>query len=151
MTVYKLLAAIGLWWVQKQTIALKIFNFLLTIFSLYSTTKFVVLWNIPHFPKRLSYHFLAFKGLYTQKKLCNEFLKKLFHETIWIYVEYWPPYINITISLPQKCLPEKSCPDCLRIFIMSWIFKDPIVTVAWLNFDHTQLNIKKWLENIKLP
>ena len=33
---------------------------------------------------------------------------------------------------------------------MSWLFKDPIVTVAWLHFDHTQSNIKKWLEKIKL-
>ena len=73
-----------------------IFNFLLTIFFLYSTTKFVVLWNISHFPKRLSYQILAFRDLYTQTKLCNKFLKKLFHETIWLYVEYWPPYINIT-------------------------------------------------------
>ena len=23
--------------------------------------------------------------------------------------------------------------------------------MAWLNFDHTQSNIKKWLEKIKLP
>ena len=30
-------------------------------------------------------------------------------------------------------------------------FKDPIVTVAWRNFNHTPSNIKKWLENIKLP
>ena len=27
---------------------------------------------------------------------------------------------------------------------MSWLFKDPIVTVAWLNFDHVQSNSKKW-------
>ena len=24
--------------------------------------------------------------------------------------------------------------------IMSWLFKDPIVTVAWLSFDHAQSN-----------
>ena len=34
---------------------------------------------------------------------------------------------------------------------MSWPFKDSIVTVAWLSFDHTQSNIKNWLEKIKLP
>ena len=27
--------------------------------------------------------------------------------------------------------------------IMFWLFKDPIVTVAWLSFDHAQLNSKK--------
>ena len=46
-----------------------------------------------------------------------------------------------------KRLPEKPCPYCLRILIMSqlfkdpvvitkeimfWLFKNPIVTVAWL-------------------
>ena len=35
--------------------------------------------------------------------------------------------------------------------IMSWLFKDPIKTVAWINFDHVQLNIKKWPKNVKLP
>ena len=34
---------------------------------------------------------------------------------------------------------------------MSWHFKDPIVTVALLNFDCIQSNIKKWPEKIKLP
>ena len=29
--------------------------------------------------------------------------------------------------------------------IMSWLFKDPIVTVIWLNFNHAQSNSKKWL------
>ena len=27
---------------------------------------------------------------------------------------------------PHKCLLEKSCLHCLRILIMSWLFKDPI-------------------------
>ena len=27
---------------------------------------------------------------------------------------------------PHKCLPGKSCLHCLRILIMSWLFKDPI-------------------------
>ena len=34
--------------------------------------------------------------------------------------------------------------------IMSRLFKDPIVTVAWLNFDHAQLNNKKWPKKFKL-
>ena len=74
----------------------------------------------------------------------------------------------MSIQYPSnKCLPEKSCLDCLRILIMfwlfkdpavimkvimSWLFKDPIVTVAWLNFDHAQSNskksFKKFLESI---
>ena len=32
----------------------------------------------------------------------------------------------------------------LRILIMPWLFKDPIVTVAWLNFNNDQSNSKKW-------
>ena len=28
--------------------------------------------------------------------------------------------------------------------IMFWLFKDPIVTVTWLNFNHVQSNSKKW-------
>ena len=37
--------------------------------------------------------------------------------------------------------------------IMSWLFKGPMVTVAWLNFDHDQSNIKNDLKvkKIKLP
>ena len=63
-------------------------------------------------------------------------------------------------------LPVKSCPDCLRILIMSWLFKDPsaitkeifswlfikdpIVTVALVRFYHIQWNSKKWPKKIKL-
>ena len=35
--------------------------------------------------------------------------------------------------------------------IMSWLLKDPIVTVAWLTFDCTLSNSKKWPKKIKLP
>ena len=35
--------------------------------------------------------------------------------------------------------------------IMSWLSKDLIVTVAWLNFEHAQSNSKKWPKMIKLP
>ena len=43
----------------------------------------------------------------------------------------------ISIQYPShKCLPEKSCLDCLRILIMSWLFKDPAVfmkvIISWL-------------------
>ena len=35
--------------------------------------------------------------------------------------------------------------------IKSWLFKDPIVTVAWLNFDHDKSNSKKLPKMNKLP
>ena len=37
--------------------------------------------------------------------------------------------------------------------IMSWLFKYPIVTVTWLNFNHAQLNSKNGLyaKKMKLP
>ena len=35
--------------------------------------------------------------------------------------------------------------------IVPWLFKDPKVTVAWLSFNHAQLNSKKWPKKIKLP
>ena len=35
--------------------------------------------------------------------------------------------------------------------IKSWLFKDPLVTVAWLNFDHTDSNSKKWPKKILFP
>ena len=35
--------------------------------------------------------------------------------------------------------------------IMSWLIKDPIVTVTWLNFDHAQSNNTKLAKKIKLP
>ena len=65
----------------------------------------------------------------------------------------------------HKRLPEKSYPGCLRILIMSWLFKDPVAitkeimscmfkypifTVAWLNFDHTHSNRKR-PKKFKLP
>ena len=54
--------------------------------------------------------------------------------------------------LSRKCLPEKSCLHCLRILVMSWLFKDPVVIMkeimSWLfkdpinsglaQFDHVQ-------------
>ena len=43
----------------------------------------------------------------------------------------------ISIQYPShKCLPEKSCLYCLRILIMHWLFKDPVVIMkeimSWL-------------------
>ena len=50
----------------------------------------------------------------------------------------------ISIQYPsQKCLPEKSCLDYLRILIMSWLFNDPINSNL-AQFDHAQSNSKKW-------
>ena len=40
-----------------------VFNYFLSSFVQTSTKQFVVLWNIYHFPKRLSYQFLVFKDL----------------------------------------------------------------------------------------
>ena len=59
--------------VAEQTI----FNYLPSSFLHTSTKKFVVLWNIYYFPKRLSYQFLAFKDIYIQTKLRNKLLKEL--------------------------------------------------------------------------
>ena len=74
----------------------------------------------------------------------------------------------ISIQYPShKCLPEKSCLECLRILIMSWIFKDPVVIMkeimSWLfkgpiysglvQFDHAKSNSKNGLraKKIKFP
>ena len=102
-----------------------IFDFLLSIFCSHSTTIFVVLWNIQYFPKRLSYQFLAFKDLYFETKLRNKFSKKLC-KTIWPSAEFWPPHINIIILHINVRILKQSCPDCLRILIMSWLFKEII-------------------------
>ena len=63
-------------------------------------------------------------------------------------------------------LPEKLCLHCLRILIMSllfkdpivimkqimpWLFKDPIVTVAYLHFNHAQSNTRKRPKKFKMP
>ena len=54
-------------------------------------------------------------------------------------------------------ITEKSCLHCLRILVMSWLFKDPVVIMKeimpWLfkdpinsglaQFDHAQSNSKK--------
>ena len=42
-------------------------------------------------------------------------------------------------------------PEVIMKEIMSWLFKNPIVRVTWLNFDHAQSNSKKWSKKIKLP
>ena len=70
----------------------------------------------------------------------------------------------ISIQYPShKCLPEKSCLHCLRILIMSWLFKDPVVIMkeimSWLfkdpinsglaQFEHAQSNTKKWPQGQK--
>ena len=54
--------------------------------------------------------------------------------------------------LAHKRLPEKSCLHCLRILIMSWLFKDPISS-GLAQFDHAQSNSKNGLKakKIKLP
>ena len=71
-----------------------------------------------------------------------------------------------SIQCPShKCLPEKSCIHCLRILIMSWLFKDPVVimteivswlfrvqlTVTWLNLTMPNQTVKIGLKakNIK--
>ena len=67
---------------------------------------------------------------------------------------------------PHKCLPEKPCLNCLRILIMpwqftdpvvimkksmSWLFKDLIVTAAWINFDQAESNHKNGLKRSNYP
>ena len=71
-----------------------------------------------------------------------------------------------SIQCPShKCLPEKSCIHCLRILIMFWLFKDPVVimkeimswlfrvqlTVTWLNLTMPNQTVKIGLKakNIK--
>ena len=42
---------------------------------------------------------------------------------------------NIFTQYPlHKRLPEKSCPDCLKILIMFLLFKDPIVIMNEIMF-----------------
>ena len=59
---------------------------------------------------------------------------------------------HIFIQYPShKCLPMKSCLDCLRILIMSWLFKDPVVIMkeimSWLFKDPVVImkEIMSWL------
>ena len=74
----------------------------------------------------------------------------------------------ISIQYPShKWLPEKSCVHCLRILIMSWLFKDLVITmkeimsglfkvqftVAWLNVAMPNQTVKNGLmvKKINLP
>ena len=67
----------------------------------------------------------------------------------------------ISIQHPShKCFPEKSCLDCLRILIISWLFKNPVVIMKKImpclfkdtinsglaQFDHAQSNSKNGLK-----
>ena len=86
-----------------------------------------------------------------QKKFSTSFTEP------WILTSTHKNHI-IFIQYPShKCLTEKSCLDCLRILIMSWLFQDVVVIVkeimSWLfkdpinnglaQFDHAQSNSKK--------
>ena len=65
--------------------------------------------------------------------------------------------------LSRKCLPEKSCSHCVRLLVMSWLFKDVVVITKeimfWLfkdpinsgltQLNHTQTNSKKWPKGLK--
>ena len=51
--------------------------------------------------------------------------------------------LNCDKILSNSILPEKSCLHCLKILIMSWLFKDPINSDL-AQFDHAQSNSKKW-------
>ena len=76
------------------------------------------------------WQFLALKDLYIQANLRNKFLKKLYNNK-----EFWPPQKHHIISMQHpshKCLPEKSCLQCLRIL-----------------FDHGQSNSKKRSKGLK--
>ena len=84
--------------------------------------------------------------------------------------EFWPPQKHHLISiqyLSRKCLPEKSWLHCLRILVMSWLFKHPVVimkenhaltvkdpiTVTWLNLTMPNQTVKSSLKakKIELP
>ena len=113
----------------------------------------------------LVYHFTVPLWSFMQQILKEAFSQN--HSTLcWILTSTHKHHI-ISIKYPShKCLPEKSCPYCLRILIISWLFKDPvvimkeimpwlfkdpIVTVAWINFDHAQLNSKNNLKGSNCP
>ena len=83
----------------------------------------------------------------------------------WILTSTHKHHIKSIKYSSHKCLPEKSRLDCLKILIMSWLIKDPVVImkkimswqfknpiliVTWLNFDHAQSNSYKWPKKIKL-
>ena len=69
--------------------------------------------------------------------------------TYWTSIWRWTRYQQTVAS--HKCLPEKSCLDCLRILIMSWLFKDPVVIMkeimSWLFQDPVVImkEIMSWL------
>ena len=57
-------------------------------------------------------------------------------------------HIISTQHISHKCLPEKSCLHCLRILIISWLFKDPINS-GLAQFEHAQSNSKKRSKSLK--
>ena len=72
------------------------------------------------------YKFLPFKDVYIQANVHNIILKEALQN------QFWPPYkyhIILIQSLSRKCLLEKSCLHCLRILVMSCMFKDSVVIV----------------------
>ena len=115
------------------------------------------------FPRRIKLSVLSIQRPLHSNKLMKQILKEALqnHMTLcWILTSTHKHHI-ISIQYPShKCLPEKSCLHCLRILIMSWLFKDPviimkeitswlfkdpIVTVVWLKFHHARSNSKKLL------
>ena len=66
----------------------------------------------------------------------------------WILTSTHKHHIISIQYLSHKCLPEKSCLHCLRILIMSWLFKDPINSDL-AQFDHAQSNSTEWPQSWK--
>ena len=99
------------------------------------------------------------------QQIVKEAFSQIYTTLCWILTSTHKPHIVSTQYPLHKRFPERSCPNCLRLLIMFWmfkdpvvimkeimfwLFKDPIVTVAWLNFDQAQSNSKKLPKKIKL-
>ena len=88
----------------------------------------------------------------------------------WILISTHKHDITSIKYPSHKCLPEKSYLHCLRILIMSWLFRDPVViikeiiclrpdclriqlTVAWLNLTMPNQTVRNSLKakKTKLP
>ena len=90
------------------------------------------------------YNSIAFKDLYIQTKLRQKLLKN-FYKTMNLTSTH--KHHIISIQYPShKSLHEKSCLHCLKIVIMSWLFKDLVVItkeiMSWLFKDPINLALK---------
>ena len=85
------------------------------------------------FPKKVKISVLSIQGSLHSNKMTQQIFKEALSQNhltfCWMLTSTHIHHI-VSIQYPShKCLAEKSCLDCFRILIISWLFKDQVVII----------------------